>query len=182
MIDAVLTFLQQRLEDHLKPVSGSEERQVCVSPLVDEDGNPVAETRNRLVLLVINIIEDSDRTAKLSPQPGAQDHLAQDPRLNIHVMLASGYTSDAYTAGLKALSSAMDFFRSNPEFSESRWPDFPGGIAHLGIEPANFDPDGSAAVWATLGRSYVPSVIYRLRWAEPANPESGRPISPIESF
>jgi len=162
MIDLALNLIRQRLDDHLRTKFGVQDTLVALSPLMDEDGKPAAEARNRLVLFLTNIAHDAVPRAR--PRGDSRQIGMSDPvHLNIYFMLASGHDADIYAEGLKLIAAAMTFFQANPVFTPQNTPDMPDGLSHLSVEISNLKSEEIGQLWGNLGGRYVPSVMYKMR-------------------
>ncbi len=162
MIDVALELVRRRLDDHLKAKFGTGDSLVALSPLLDEEGKPAAEARNRLVLFLVNIAEDAVPRGRTSGT-SRQVVQAEPVHLDIYLMLASGHDADIYSEGLKLVSAAMMFFQSNPVFTPQNTPDMADGLSQLALEISNLRSEELGQLWGNLGGRYVPSVMYKMR-------------------
>ncbi|MCF2872564.1 DUF4255 domain-containing protein [Octadecabacter sp. G9-8] len=161
MINLAMIHLRDDLNTHLSNQLGVSEDLVVLGPLTDAQGQPTAQTRNRLAMFVTNIqtgsgtavpsgVRMTDRTAT-SPQSWA---------ITANFMIASGY--DTYEEGLKLLSSAVKFFAFEKNYTPQSAPSVPIPIQNLRIEPVDIDTADIGPVWAVFGGRYVPSAMYKL--------------------
>lgn len=150
---------------------------VVLSPLMGDDGKPVAEARNRLTLFVVNIAEDAvPRGAHMGHSLQVTD---QPPvHLDIYFMLASGHDADLYSEGLKLISAAVSYFRSIPVRTLQNTPEMPEGLSKLSLEISNLRSEELGQLWGNLGGRYVPSVMYKMR-SVMIDPGTIRTITPL---
>lgn len=162
MIDAALRVVCNRLNAHLSALYGVTEDLVALAPLSDSEGQPSAETRNRLAMFLTNIAEDAVPRAGQKAVRGLLGE-TKPIHLDIYFMVASGHDPEIYGEGLKLISSALMFFQSNPVLTPSRVPEMPVGVEKLTIEIANLRVEEVGQLWGNLGGRYVPSVMFKMR-------------------
>lgn len=163
MIDLALALVAQRLNSHLAARYGVQDELVSLSPLIDSEGKPTADARNRLVMFLTNIAQDtSNRSAGVSRR-SAQVVQAQPIHLDIYFMLASAYDADTYAEGLKLISAALTFFQANSVLTPRNTPDMPAGLTQLSLDIANLKVEEMSQMWGNLGGRYVPSIMFKMR-------------------
>ncbi|MDW3223306.1 MAG: DUF4255 domain-containing protein [Paracoccaceae bacterium] len=163
MIDLALGLVAQRLNSHLTARYGVPDELVSISPLVDAEGKPTADARNRLVLFLTNIAQDSTPRASAGGRGTVQMMQAQPIHLDIYFMLASAYDAETYGEGLKLISSALTYFQANPVMTPRNTPDMPSGLNQLSLDIANLKVEEMGQLWGNLGGRYVPSVMFKMR-------------------
>ncbi len=102
MIDVALILLRDRLNAYFSAQFEVSEDLVVMAPLNDAEGNPTAETRNRLDIFVTIIVEE--KTPRGAAR-GIRTALArmQPLHLDVYFMLASGHDPEIYGAGISKL-------------------------------------------------------------------------------
>jgi hypothetical protein len=161
MIDFAMMHLRDDLNAHLSNQFGVSEDMAVLGPLTDAQGQPTAQTRNRLALFVTNIQTEHRPT----DQSGVRmaNHVgtpSQSWALPVNFMIAAGH--DTYEEGLKLLSSAVKFFAIEKNYTHQNAPGLPDMIQNLRIEPVDIDVADIGPLWAVLGGRYVPSAMYKL--------------------
>ena len=162
MIDVALILLRDRLNAYFSAQFEVSEDLVVMAPLNDAEGNPTAETRNRLATFVTNIAEDKTprgaargiRTALASMQP---------LHLDVYFMLASGHDPEIYGEGIKLISKALMFFQATPLLTPQNTPEMPIGIDQLSVEVVHLRVEEVGQLWGNMGGRYVPSVMFKMR-------------------
>lgn len=162
MIDRSLQLVCDRLNAHLSAVFSVPEDLVALSPLSDAEGKPATEARNRLVLFLTNIAEDTV-PRRGGPARSSEIGSARPIHLDIYFMLASGHDADIYGEGLKLISAALMFFQANPVMNPRNTPEMPDGLSQLSIEIANLRVEEIGQLWGNLGGRYVPSIMFKMR-------------------
>lgn len=163
MIDLALGLVVQRLNSHLTARYGVSDELVSIAPLVDAEGKPTADARNRLVIFLTNIAQDSTPRAAAGSRGSVQMMQAQPIHLDIYFMLASAYDAETYSEGLKLISSALTYFQANPVMTPRNTPDMPQGLSQLSLDIANLKVEEMGQMWGNLGGRYVPSVMFKMR-------------------
>lgn len=164
MIDLSLELICARLNAHLRKRFGADNDLVCLSPLVELDGQRAGAARNKLALFLVNVARDpvSNSTNR---SLGHRENMAQTEPLHLDIffMLASGHDGEMYTEGLKLISEALSFFQSNPVFTPQNTPEMPKGLMRLSIEICNLELDQIGPLWSGLSAPHVPSVMFKMR-------------------
>lgn len=163
MIDQILDVVAQRLDRHLRAVYTLTQAPLVVSPLVHADGSDVEATRNSLALFLVNIVPQTQpRTAAPAARPA---HVGTPTPLQVelHVMVASGHGADRYGDGLRMLSTAVTSLHDDPVLTPQNTPNLPAGVRQVTLEMVALSPADLAQTWQSIGRSYAPSALYRVR-------------------
>lgn len=163
MIDLALGLVAQRLNSHLAARYGVQDDLVSLSPLTDPEGKQTADARNRLVMFLTNIAQDSTPRSPGRNRGAVQVMQAQPIHLDIYFMLASAYDADTYAEGLKLISAALTYFQANPVMNPRNAPDMPRGLSQISLDIANLKVEEMSQMWGNLGGRYVPSVMYKMR-------------------
>ncbi|MFK7762647.1 MAG: DUF4255 domain-containing protein, partial [Roseobacter sp.] len=151
-----------RLNAHLSAVFSVSEDLVGIGPLVDAEGKPTAEARNRLCMFLTNISQDT-----VPRGSGARGSLSREQappvHLDIYFMLASGHDPEIYSEGVKLISAALMYFQANPVMTPRTAPEMPSGLSQLSIEISNLRVEEIGQLWGNLGGRYTPSVMFKMR-------------------
>lgn len=162
MINAALSLLRDRLNAYLSARFGVSDDLVVMAPLSDAEGNPTAETRNRLAFFVTNIAEDGMPRGTSRATRGAFGGM-QPIHLDVYFMLASGHDPEIYAEGIKLISASLMFFQGTPLLTPKNTPEMPPGLSQLSVEISNLKVEEVGQLWGNLGGRYVPSVMFKMR-------------------
>ena len=165
MIDKTLEFIFKVLNTGLQNAYHSDEQQVTLGHV----GNESITTS--LVISLLSIEEESiTRNVTFKRQSSGNRPLSQpDDHVNLYVVLAINKAFD-YSSGLDVLSSARRFIINNPIYDARTNAMFPKHLLHLTLEVHNLSLETQSRVWQSLGQSYLPSIVIKIRVV--SNPES----------
>ncbi|MEM8571105.1 MAG: DUF4255 domain-containing protein [Pseudomonadota bacterium] len=166
MIERALSFLVKRLDENLRAKFKLTEEIAVARPPVGSDGKAPADAKNRLILFLASISQDSMARSKVGRVPVVSGRFAvnQTPiHLSLDLIMAASFEAENYAEGLKILSHGIQFFQVNPSFSPINAPDLDPGISQLSLEMNNMTPDIANQVWGLFGGRYLPSVRYQMR-------------------
>ena len=163
MIDLALSLVANRLNSHLAARYGVADELVSISPLIDAEGKSAPAARNRLVIFLTNIAQDS--TVRSTQKSRGSPQIVQAPpiHLDIYFMLASAYDAETYTEGLKLISAALTYFQANPTLNPQNTPEMPSNLRQLTIDISNLKVEEMGQMWGNLGGRYVPSIMFKMR-------------------
>lgn len=165
MIHHAVGLVANRLNQHLKVRLQSPDDLVAVSTLTDHEGKPAAQVRNRLVLFVTDICEET-AARSVQPRRTSGDRMAvtaQPVHLNVFFMTCANFDPQNYLEALKVLSHSVQFFQSNQLLNQQNAPEMPPGLEQLNCEINNLAEDTNSHLWGIHGGRYVPSVHYKMR-------------------
>ncbi|CAA0120215.1 Uncharacterised protein [BD1-7 clade bacterium] len=166
MIYESLSFLSTEIQIFLarKGNLSSEEGLIGLSHVVYEQGKLAIE-KDTLGAAVINIEEErTNRPSLPRAVKQADNSIAyQNPviDLNLSVLFVANFSD--YTQALKAISNVIGFFQSNSVFAPDTFPALDARIGKLVCELQSLELEQLSYLWGTLGYSYMPSVLYRVR-------------------
>jgi hypothetical protein len=170
MIDKVLNFFQNQLEDYLNPDPNDIAIKVDFINLgTDPPGFPAT-----INILLINLEEETQLRPPnryLFTHENGQQLPAQPPlRLTLHLLFAAKTVSSenssasTYTEAIKQLSKVILFFQSHPLFEPDQNPDMAEeGIPELAIEFLPLSYAQQNEIWGSLKRSFLPSVCFKVK-------------------
>jgi hypothetical protein len=164
MIDTVLNFLENALNDHLSArFPGSHAHAVVASPAAD-DGAAAARIENRLVISLVNIERESAAAARAMAIRSGAGYAQQQPPLylNLYVLVSASFNNN-YKQALRFLSTALGFFQATPTFYPQSSPHLPPELEQLSIELVSMSIPDLNNLWAILGAKYLPSALYKVR-------------------
>lgn len=164
MIDKALQFIETYLNDELKKSFGTTKDFVVAASLVDPSGSIVAETKNKVVISVINL--EHETFAKwqnnLRSETGTtMGKVAPPVFLNLYVLVSSNH--DNYLESFKRLSAVISAFQARPYFSSNDAPNMPAPLTKITLEIFNVPITELSHIWSGIGAKYVPSILYKLR-------------------
>nr|WP_321227838.1 Pvc16 family protein [uncultured Psychroserpens sp.] len=165
MIDKTLEFISKVLNTGLQNAYHSDEQQVALGHVSSES------ITTPLVISLLSIEEESvTRNVTFKRQSSGNRPLSQpDDHVNLYVVLAINKAFD-YSSGLDVLSSARRFIINNPIHDARTHAMFPKHLSHLTLEVHHLSLDTQSRVWQSLGQSYLPSIVIKIRVV--SNPES----------
>ncbi|HEX4164622.1 MAG TPA: DUF4255 domain-containing protein [Bryobacteraceae bacterium] len=158
MIDLAIGFLLGELNRSLGSLFPLPEPRVVAAGLFDADVKSVEAIDNRIVLSLVRIERE---TAAQTPANGSAAAIPAALNLNLYVLLSSNFTG--YELSLSLLSAAIGFLHSKPVFTAHNSAAFPAGLDRLNLEIVNLSVQDQQNLWAMMGRSYLPSVFYKVR-------------------
>lgn len=161
-----LTLVRQKLDEFLGNAVASNEDWVVLSNLVDPAGEPYDGARNRVVMFLANIQNDStisthNRTAPI----GNDQHAVVSPPIYVvlHVLLIANFYDKNYAEGLEMISRTISFFQQNPSFTSATLPDLDPEIEKLSFKMVSLDMTDLNYVMGLVGAKYLPTVCYKVR-------------------
>jgi hypothetical protein len=164
MIDTVLQFTANSLDQFVRNQFGLNESKVLINNLIEADGSVPKPNQNKLVISMINIAQETNRQFYVRNQrlaDGSFSNVRRPERYNIDLLVSSSF--DDYTETLKFLNSGIQFFQINPVVNSSSYSNLPEGIDRLEFEVEKISYFEMHNLWSAMGAKYVPSVIYKMR-------------------
>ena len=159
MIEYVISFLKDKLNNYIRVKTGSQGFEVVF--IQERNQKEVSFQDNAITTLLVNLEEDytfrSGAAYERTPNGANNPNLY----LNLYVLFAANFTD--YSQSLKFLSLTIKFFQSHRLFDHHNSPNLNDEIEKLTLELVNLPFTEQREVWAGLGMSYIPSVIYKVR-------------------
>lgn len=163
MLDHVLTFLKEQLNSYMRVKNGSQGFEVVFQQ--ERNQKEVSFQNDTITILLVNIEEDYTfrSGAAIERMPNQSGNPQKNPHiyLNLYVLFAANFTK--YSKSLQFLSLIIKFFQSHRLFDHHNSPTLSSEIEKLILELVNLPFTEQREVWAGLGMSYIPSVIYKVR-------------------
>lgn len=167
MIDRAIVLLRDRLNAHLRDISGddgdsTEDRVV----LVDGDQlEPVAFMSGAVSALLVNVEVDhslpqADPFRRSLPD-GTVIPVSPEIRLNLSVLFVARFKQ--YEHGLARLSAIIEYFQNHRFFDHTNSADLDPRLERLVVEMVTLSFGEQNQVWGSLRTAYLPSVLYRVR-------------------
>lgn len=166
MIDIVLLELQKSLNQSFQNSEPRAEDWVVLSNLVDHEGKMVEDTRDKMVLSLVNIQHEtiiSTYNRTVPADDGAYAVVSPPIYINLYVMFMANFLDRNYRAGLNAISRTISYFQQNPFLTHATNPDLPPEVDKIVLELANMDMMQVNYVMGMVGSKYLPAVFYKLR-------------------
>jgi len=166
MIFKSLEFLVSEMDSFLRLKGNTQgtDDLITINRIVDEQGKLAIDT-DTICASVVNIEEERVNRQHM---PKVVRHANQttsymNPQidLNIYVLFAANFGT--YTQGLKAISNVISFFQKNYVFTPQNFPSLDENIEKLICELQTLGFEQLSYLWGTLGFSYLPSALYKIR-------------------
>jgi hypothetical protein len=179
MIDTALNFLLGELSAFLDRRAGGHENNVVLAPLATAQGGVPLEIDNKIVLTLVNLEKETASGAGsfVSRSGAGYARASVALHLNLYVLVSASYGSN-YATALRMLSLAMGFLQGKPAYTPQNSAGFPPQLQQLTMEMVSLSMAELSTLWAVLGTSYLPSVVYKMRmvtlqegWSVEAVPE-----------
>ncbi len=163
MLEHVLSFLKDQLNSYVLVKTGAQSFEVVF--LQPRNQKEVSLQNDAITTLLVNLEEDCTfrSGAAYDRMPPQVSNSYKNPNLylNLYVLFAANFTD--YSQSLKFLSLIIKFFQSHRLFDRDNSPTLSSEIEKLTLELVNLPFTEQREVWAALGMSYMPSVIYKVR-------------------
>lgn len=166
LIQDTLEAVTRRLNSYFQIADPSSEDWVVLSNIIDQDGQPVAQTNNKLVAFLANIMQDTTISTwnPAAPVSATRFAVIQPPiYINLMVVFFANFSGTNYTRGLGMISQTIQFFQENPFFDHQNLPDLPVPIGKLAFELNNLDMADLNYLMSLAGTKYLPCVCYKVR-------------------
>ncbi|NRD75162.1 DUF4255 domain-containing protein [Shewanella sp. VB17] len=164
MILSCVSYIANKLNQHLKFKFELAEDIVIVSNLVGHDGSLSSNINNRVVLFLINI--EKETAVKVSVPPLINSNGLSNVKpifLNLYLMVVANFTDNNYNESLKFMSSVISYFQLEPVFNHQNSPDLDQNIEKIILDIENIERHEQSNVWSMLGAKYMPSILYKIR-------------------
>lgn len=163
MIEHVLLFLKEKLNSYIRVKTGAQNFGVEFLELRTQ--KEVLFKEDSITTLLVNLEEEhtfrSGATYERIPNGNGATSANPNLSLNLYVLFASNFAD--YNQSLQFLSLIIKFFQSHRVFDRHNSPALNPEIGKLTLELVNLPFTEQREVWAALGMSYIPSVIYKVR-------------------
>lgn len=159
---------------------GITEDRVVEGSFFDFTGVSRTAVRNRIVLQVVNVEENSvyrsmDRYRERAD--GTHERIRPDVRLNLYVLVVANI--EDYDEALKALSLVIAFFQ-NTHIFEVVGNGEAGSRVLFELYSLTFEQQNH--LWASLGAKYMPSVMYKASIVEIRDTQVEAEVPPVEEI
>ncbi len=162
MIHYAIDHVVERLNAYIAVRTGNAD-QVVQGNLLDQTGTEAEDVKEKVVLCLVNVEEDSIFRANESYIPSAAGTLQRikpEARLNLYVLFVANHSN--YTESLKSLSYVIGYFQNESAYDYASIPEMEGdGKLVLSLHSLSFEQINH--VWGAMGAKYRPSVMYQMR-------------------
>lgn len=165
MLHELLTFIEKKLNNHLKLKLGVSDNKVIVTTLSTSSGGPSAMLNDTVVMSLVNIQEEKTHNPRhqyIKTSAGFSQ-LKPAVNLNMYIIFASYFDHENYLEGIKILSSIIGFFQVNNLFQSTEYPALAGISEKILVELVTMDINQLNQIWGPLTSNYKPSALYRFR-------------------
>lgn len=162
----VCELIRQQAEMFLQNLDQRSDGWTALSNIVDHDGKISESIRNKIVMSVYAITNETTISTYNPAQPGRNGEfgIVSPPLyIDLHLIFLANFVDHAYPNGLVAISRIISFFQQTPAFTHATAPDLPPSVDKLTLEFTNLSPMDANYVLGMLGARYLPSVFYKLR-------------------
>jgi len=167
MIDIALNCLRVELENYLRirQNQSSTLPKVQLGSLVDPTAGGLAFDRDMLAMTMVHLQEE--RLLKNAPpvtqqtRSGKISHRNPDIKLMLYLMFAANFKR--YSDSLSLISQVIAFFQMKATFDASNTPSLVAPLEKMATDMLFMDFEQLNLLWGTLGTSYLPSVVYKIR-------------------
>ncbi len=158
---SALDVLRDQLNLYFAQVLQIAHDTVILAPMINPDGSQPVEIADRLVLSVVNIVQD----AALRNVSSVHDFSLRQglTHLTVHVLIASNFHD--YRSGLQAISSVMTYLQSHSVFSQVEMPMMDAAIDRMTLDLVTLGYSELCSMWTAMGANYRPSLVYTMRIA-----------------
>ncbi len=163
MLEHILSFLKEQLNSYIQVKTGGQGFEVVF--LQERNQKEVSFQNDAITILLVNLEEDyTFRSGAARERMSNQEGNSQNNPsiyLNLYILFAANFSN--YSQSLQFLSLIIKFFQSHRVFDRHNSPSLNSEIEKLTLELVNLPFTEQRDVWAALGMSYMPSVIYKVR-------------------
>ncbi len=166
LIHKTLELVRQRLNSYFQAADPLPEDWIVLSNIIDQDGKVFDHARNKVVMFLANIQQDTTISTWRPAAPISPDRygIMQPPiYINLFVLFYANFSDRNYPQSLETISRTIEFFQQNPYFDRQNLPDLPEPIDKLAFEFTNLDSTGLNYLMGLAGVRYLPSVYYKVR-------------------
>ena len=165
MIDLVLSFLQERLNQALPRGPHGEPQEKLFGYVGTDKDDSVSFKPDALSMLLVRIEEETslrppDRYARAGAD-GSRQRVEPEIRLNLWVLLVARFPD--YLAAMRHLSRVIGYFQNHRVFGADNAPDLGAGLQQLTLELVTPSFSEQNEIWGALRTAYLPSLLYKVR-------------------
>ena len=166
ILRTTLTTVVDLANTYLENLDRRGDAWVVLTSLVDRDGTPNPDARDKIVMAVHNLTRET-AVSTYAPARGTVDggYAVVSPPLylDVHLVFVANFAQRNYPDGLAALSRLVGYFQQMPVFTPRDAPGLAPEVDKITLELENLDTADVRHVTDMLGSTYRPSVFYKLR-------------------
>ena len=156
MVYQTLRVLVEQLNDFLRNTFSLSTDIAKLAPVLDE-GDGAKD--NRVSVSIVGVERETAAGIRFARQAAGNSRVGTAPKwqVHVHILLTVLFKEKQYGEAVRVLSAILLFLQRHTTFFV---PETGGRYA---IEPVNLSYADQASLWGTLGVSYQPSVLARIR-------------------
>jgi hypothetical protein len=165
-IFTTLELIRQKINESFKNAHPRTDDWVVLSNIVDHEGRPYEEAKQKIVMLLANIQNEAMISTYSRTVPTGADHfvaIAPPLYVDLYVLFFANFENKNYRDGLEMISETISFFQQNPWFTPDNLPGLDPEIKKLAFEFSNLEMTDLNYLMGMLGAKYLPSVYYKVR-------------------
>lgn len=164
MVETALEFTADVLNQYLQTKYGLTDDVVQLNNVIQPDGNVPSENRNKIVISLLNIEQETNKQFYGRNQQlpdGSYANINPFERYNLDLLFSSNF--DDYKETLKFLNATIAFFQANSSVSQANYANIPDGFKKIDYEIEQISYHQMHSLWSAMGAKYQPSIIYKIR-------------------
>lgn len=184
LINTAIAHVLGELNSYFGLQSGSSAESVVVAgSLFDLDGNINTATKNKVVLSMVNIEQDSVYKP-VEAYRRAEDGSSQriKPQINVNLYLLFVANLAIYTEAMKSISNVISFFQINPSFDYADFVGAKGPKGRMSFDLFSMTFEQQNNLWSVLGAKYMPSVVYKVGMLEIQDQQIEAEVPPVQEL
>lgn len=151
--------------------------------LFDLDGNVNTQTRDRVVLSVVNVEEDPvyrsvDTYHRRSNN--VSDLIKPEVKINLYLLFVANLGD--YEEALKALAHIVSFFQHHSVFEYADIPALADREGRFVLDLYSMSFEQQNHLWGALGAKYMPSVMYKMGIVDIRDTQVAAEVPPVEEI
>lgn len=166
VIQTTLELVRQKLNEFFRNADPKEEDWVILSNIVDNEGRPYEQAKDKVVMFLANIQHETTISTYNRATPVTGDKYAIVPPplyIDLFVLFFANFYDKNYAEGLGMISRTISFFQQNPWFTHNNLPGLDPIIDKLTFEMTNLDMIDLSYLIGLTGTKYLPSAFYKIR-------------------
>lgn len=170
MIYGALWYVAQELDRFLMRKFQTPDSKVTIGPLLDESGKVPEDNQNKVLVTLVNLEQESAMKYNTPPKIGEINAKLNVPfNFNLGVLFTSVFNN--YDEALKFLSAVIYFFQNKNVFDHHNSPGLDPSISRLIFEITKLDYQEMQSLWAIMGTTYRPSILFKIRMLSQSSDE-----------
>ena len=164
MLEPVLLFVRDKVNQHLVNYFGLSDSVVVLNNLLEQDGSAPQKNSNKIVITLINLEKENAKQFY-----GGQKNMVANavgkiyPSIHFNLDLLFTASFDDYGESLKFLGETIAFFQSFQTMDRENSPDLPAEGSALKFEVESISYTETHNLWSAMGAKFRPSIIYKVR-------------------